>query len=191
MSKTDPSKPAPPPGRLDEFYSSDLESKRVRTAGFEASNDPHVVLVSGWLGGGLGLTAYDPAARVGGLIHAPLSDSSADERSSRVRPALFVDTGLPALFQAMARLGAEESRLQICLMGGARLLNRSAPFAPGHEMFSAAIRALAQHDLRPLIQRLTASADCRCGLEVATGEVRLRFSGQTRVTVLWKNSTAT
>ncbi len=172
-------------------YSSGFESKWVGTAGFEASNDPHVVLVSGWLGGGLGLTAYDPAVGVGGLLHAPLSDSRTDERRSRVRPALFVDTGLPALFEAMSRLGAEESRLQICLAGGARLPGSGASVAPGHGMFPAAIRALAQHHLTPRIQHLAASWDCRCSLEVATGEVRLNFSGQTGMTVLWKSSTAT
>ena len=90
----------------------------------------------------------------------------------------------------MTRLGADPSRLLICLAGGARLLNRNAPPAPPHEIFQAAIQALDRQQLRPQTQHLTEAGDCRCSLGMATGEVCLKFSGQSRVLVLWKSSTA-
>lgn len=176
---------------MNGFPSSGLESERVGIADFKVSNDPQGVLHSGWLGAGLGVTAYDSAARVGGLLHAPLAEPGPHEKTSRLRPALFVDTGLTALLQAVARLGADPARLVICLVGGARLASRPPGPDPGHDKFSTAIRALARHQLTPQAQHLTASSDCRCSLMLATGEVCLRFSGQTGVMVLWKSSTAT
>ena len=176
---------------MNGFPGSELESERVGIADFKVSNDPEGMLHSGWLGAGLSVTAYDPAARVGGLLHAPLAESGAHPPASRLRPALFVDTGLPALLQAMARLGADPARLVICLAGGARLVPRPPAPDPRHDKFSTAIRALAQHQLTPQTQHLTASGDCRCSLVLATGEVCVRFSGQTGMKVLWKSSTAT
>ena len=125
------------------FYSSGLESERVGIADFKVSNNPDRVLVSGWLGAGLGLTAFDPVVGVAGLLHVPLLDSSSARIQARERPALFLDTALPSLFQAMTRLGAQETRLILCVAGGGRVWNRTAPPAPGPEMIPAALEMLA------------------------------------------------
>jgi len=170
------------------FHSSGLESERVRLADFKVSKDPGRALVTGWLGAGVGIAAYDPVVGVAGLTHAPFPDSSR-QAGSRLRPALFVDTGLRELFQAMARLGADEQRLVISVAGGARLISRSTPAAPHHEVFDAAIRFLAQRHLNPQAQHRSGLGDCRCSLEVVPGEVRLKACGQDGATVLWKNST--
>jgi chemotaxis receptor (MCP) glutamine deamidase CheD len=85
------------------FYSSELESEQVGIADYRISRNPHRALVTGWLGAGLGLAAFDPIASVAGLIHVPLADSRSARDKSRRRPALFLDTGLPALFQGRRR----------------------------------------------------------------------------------------
>ena len=47
------------------------------------------------LGSCLGITAYDPVAKVGGLLHVMLPLSSIDPGKASQRPYMFVDTGLP------------------------------------------------------------------------------------------------
>ena len=158
-------------------------------ADFKVSRDPHRVLVSGWLGGGLGLAAYDPVASAAGLLHAPLPDSSLAPVRSRERPALFLDTALPAMLQALIRLGAQESRLVICIAGGGRLWNRNASGAPGRDLMAAAIELLARRKLQSQARHQSTSDDCCCSIETGTGEMRLKRSGLAEVVVLWKNST--
>ena len=172
------------------FYSSGLESERVGIADLKVSNNPHHVLISGWLGAGLALAAFDPIASVAGLAHVPLPDSRSARDLARRRPALFLDTGLPALFLAMSQLGAQESRMVLCIAGGGRLWHRNAPPTSGPEMIPTALGILAQRTLQTQARHPSISDDCCCSLDAATGEVRLKLSGEAGVIVLWKNSIA-
>lgn len=88
----------------------------------KVSRDPAQVLVAYGLGSCLGVGAYDPVARVAGLLHAVLPEPSPNgERVSA--PGKYVATGLPALLAEMEKLGAQPRRLIIKLAGGASLLH--------------------------------------------------------------------
>jgi chemotaxis receptor (MCP) glutamine deamidase CheD len=176
---------------MNLFQTSGSKPERVGIAEFKVASHPEAVLTSAWLGSGIGLTAYDAVARAGGLLHVPFADSATREPRARLQPALFVDTGLTAFFQALARAGTDSRRLTICLAGGGRFTIRNAATASGQDIFAAARSVLTRLNLAPQVEHRSAGGDCRCGLELAAGEVRLNFSGQTRVTVLWKSSTAT
>jgi chemotaxis receptor (MCP) glutamine deamidase CheD len=100
------------------------------------TNDPGVMLATYSLGACVGVTAYDPVAKAGGLLRALLPESRLDPARARECPALFVDTGIPALLRALAPYGAEPDRLCLCLAGGAQFMERAAPASsrsPGEE----------------------------------------------------------
>ena len=170
---------------------SGFEQKKVGLAELAASGDPQFVLASGWLGSGLGLALYDPLPRVGGILHAVLPDSTADPGKAVRRPALFIDTGVAALLDAMLRLGAAKDRLRVALAGGAQILGAPSAFNVGQRNWDAALAALRQCGLPSPPQSALQQVSGRITLELATGEARLHLPGQARPLLLWNNSTAT
>lgn len=84
-------------------------------------------LVTHALGSCLGVAVYDPVAGVGGLLHVMLPLSALDATRARANPALFVDTGVPALFRACYRLGAVKTRMVVKVAGGAAAGPAGAP----------------------------------------------------------------
>ena len=164
-----------------------LRLKEVRIGCFELSNDAQIVLFSGWLGTGLGLTAYDPVPRVGGLLHAPLAQCRLDTRSATGAASPFAEAAVISLFEALKSLGAQTDRLQICLAGAARFMQPSA-LLDDLSIAGQAIALLAQYNLKPHAQAHPGVSDQRMTLTIATGEVRTMVSGQANSTVLWRNS---
>ncbi|MBW2434993.1 MAG: chemotaxis protein CheD [Deltaproteobacteria bacterium] len=59
-------------------------------------------LVTDALGSCLCLTAYDPLSGFGGLLHAMLPLSKVNLKKAETNPFMFVDTGIPALFEQLA-----------------------------------------------------------------------------------------
>lgn len=62
---------------------------------------------------------YDPAAKVGGLLHIMLPDSTQARASDN--PAKFADTGIPLMLKEVLSLGAVKGRLEAKLAGGAQM----------------------------------------------------------------------
>ncbi|MFO0554205.1 MAG: chemotaxis protein CheD [Polyangiaceae bacterium] len=73
------------------------------------------------MGSCLGIAIWDPIAKVGGLLHAMLPESATAPEKAAANPSMFVDTGVPALFQEAYSLGAEKARLSVRVAGGATL----------------------------------------------------------------------
>ncbi len=88
-------------------------------ADLKVSATPDARLVTYALGSCLGITAWDPVARVGGMLHVMLGASQIDEAKARANPAMFVDTGVPELFRSCYRLGAVKQRMIVKVAGGA------------------------------------------------------------------------
>lgn len=103
----------------------------VGVSDMKVSNDPDSILITYALGSCIGITIYDPVAKVGGLLHFMLPDSKLDERKSRKNPFMFADTGIPALFKAAYELGAVKQRMRIAVVGGAQVLDQKGFFNIG------------------------------------------------------------
>ena len=91
----------------------------VGMADLKVSADRTTRLVTYALGSCLGVSVFDPVAGVGGMLHVMLPMSEIDAAKARGNPALFVDTGVPALFRACYGLGAVKSRMIVKVAGGA------------------------------------------------------------------------
>ena len=76
-------------------------------------------LVTYALGSCLGVCVHDPVAGVGGLLHVMLPSSEIDPAKAQRNPYMFVDTGVPELFRAAYRAGAQKERLVVKVVGGA------------------------------------------------------------------------
>lgn len=71
------------------------------------------------LGSCLGITVYDPVAKVGGMLHVMLPLSTIDAAKAVENPFMFVDTGVPRLFMDAYKAGARKERLIVAAAGGA------------------------------------------------------------------------
>lgn len=71
------------------------------------------------LGSCVGVALRDPITKVGGLLHAMLPDSTVIKNNTCVEK--FVDSGLEELVKQMVKAGANKSRLEAKLAGGAQM----------------------------------------------------------------------
>ncbi len=103
----------------------------VDIADFAVSKDPRDTLVTYSLGSCIGLAIWDPQAKVGGLLHYMLPESSLSPEKAKANPAMFADTGVPALFRAAYELGATKKRIVVKVAGGSQLLDENGTFNIG------------------------------------------------------------
>ena len=91
----------------------------VGIADLKTSVNPTDVVITYALGSCLGITAHDPVARVGGMVHVMTPSSSLDAARAARAPATYVDTGVNLLISECLRLGANKSRIVLVAAGGA------------------------------------------------------------------------
>ena len=163
----------------------------VGLADVKVSNDAKVTLTAYALGSCLGVAIYDPVARSGGLLHAMLPDSRIEPNKAASRPAMFVDTGVAALFRAAYALGAEKHRVIITAAGGAEILDTSGCFDVGRQNRDTFTKLLQQHVLLLHAGETGGLVNRTMYLNVATGEVRIKVSGTGTESILCKNLTNT
>lgn len=149
----------------------------VGVADMVASNDRSAQLVTYSLGSCVGVVIYDPIAKCGGLLHAMLADSAVNPVRAADRPAMFVNTGLPALFHAVYALGGQKSRMIAKLAGGAEMLDTKKVFNIGAKNVEMVKEMLNRNGV-PLATAVTGGHDSRTlRLDLATGELTLDVPG--------------
>jgi chemotaxis protein CheD len=158
----------------------------VGMAEMVVTNNQSATLATYSLGSCLGVSIYDPVARAGGLIHLMLPDSTIAPEKARLQPAMFLDTGLPALFQSAYQVRLDKHRALICVAGGAQIMDDSGYFNIGRRNQEALHQLLRHHGLGVTAQDTGGMVNRTMYLKLATGEVRLKISGQAVETVLWK-----
>ncbi len=94
------------------------------------------ILVTHALGSCLGLMVYDPAAQVGGLLHAMLPLSKINPEKAKANPFMFVDTGVPVLFKELYKLGGEKKRMSVKAAGCGSPMGDSEIFKIGQRNYT-------------------------------------------------------
>jgi chemotaxis protein CheD len=149
----------------------------VGVADMVASNDANAELVTYSLGSCLGIVIYDPAAKVGGLLHVMLPDSAIDAAKGAASPFMFVDTGLPRLFQAVSNCGGDRRRLVIKVAGGAQFLDESNIFNIGERNQRACFELLARNGYSVQARDVGGVSSRTLRLELMTGRISIRSPG--------------
>jgi len=86
------------------------------------------ILVTHSLGSCLGLAAWDPHARVGGLIHCLLPKATTSDVKN---PFMYVNVGVPAMIRKMLARGCSKSGIVFKAAGCARMLGIQNQFDTG------------------------------------------------------------
>jgi len=103
------------------------------------------------LGSCVGIALYDPSAKVAGLAHIMLPDSTKIQNNSNV--AKFADTAMVKLISDMVKIGAKKQRLQAKIAGGAQMFAFNAKnenMRIGDRNVEATLKLLKQNNI-PLI----------------------------------------
>lgn len=155
----------------------------VAPADLKVSANPQDVLATEALGTAVGLAAFDPVARAGGILHFLLPDASLSRARAQKTPALFADTGIPALLQALMDAGGEISRLQVTVAGGACGLDQKGPFDIGQRNLLALHRVLQANQI-PIQHEVAGGPFYRSlRLNLHNGRVRIAIPGHGEMTL--------
>jgi len=146
----------------------------VDIADLKVSNDPDTILITYSLGSCIALAIYDPAARVGGLLHFMLPESALSPEKAQANPAMFCDTGVPRLFHAAYELGAQKSRLQVKVAGGAMLLDENGTFNIGKRNYLALRKLLWKNGVLIDAEDVGGSISRTVSVNLATGAVTVK-----------------
>ena len=102
---------------------------KVGMADLKVAKAPDSLITLG-LGSCIGLTLYDPVAKVGGMVHYMLPDSTQLKNNSNI--AKFGDTGVKELYRLMVANGASPKRMVAKIAGGAKMFEVSGLSNVGH-----------------------------------------------------------
>jgi chemotaxis protein CheD len=142
------------------------------------SNRDDDVLVTYSLGSCIGVTLYDPVARVGGLIHCMLPLSKLDPEKARARPCMFADTGLVALIQAVLELGGRTERLIAKAAGAASLLDEQGLFRIGERNHTVMRKVLWKNNILIAAEDVGGTLPRTVYLHMASGTTTLKTGGR-------------
>src|ERR1700743_3153822 len=103
----------------------------VGISDYAVSRDPEAIISTHALGSCIAVIVHDPVAKVGGMLHFMLPESSLDANKAKSTPCMFADTGLPTLFHGAYDLGAAKPRMIVTVLGGAQVLDSQNTFNIG------------------------------------------------------------
>jgi len=149
----------------------------VGVADMKVSNKPEDVLVTYSLGSCIGVAIYDSIAKVGGLLHYMLPDSSLDKNKARKNPYMFGDAGIPILFKEAYKYGAKKNRLKIIVVGGGQILDQNGLFNIGKRNYAALRKMFWKNNVTTDFEDVGGSSNRTIKLEIRSGNASLKVSG--------------
>jgi chemotaxis protein CheD len=139
------------------------------------SGDPNAVITTHALGSCVGLLIYDPVARVGGMLHYMLPDSTMDKDRALQKPFMFADTGIPLLFHTAYKAGARKERIQVTALGGAQILGTNDSFSIGKRNLMSMRKILWKAGVMLHHEEVGGTSPRTARLEIATGKILVSF----------------
>jgi chemotaxis protein CheD len=153
-------------------------NRTVGISEMQISQDPGDVLATYALGSCVGLSLYDSQARVGGLIHCMLPLSRIDPAKAERNPLMYVDTGVPAMLQAMFDLGAQRKTLVAKVAGGSKIMDANGVFNIGERNHTVLRKVLWKNDILVAGEDVGGNAPRTMYLHMDSGRTILKVSGE-------------
>lgn len=172
-----------PPASTTNEAGVDATRITVGVADLQVCSDPAACIVTHALGSCIGVTIYDPVARVGGMLHFMLPSGRGSEEKAKANPAMFGDSGVPLLFRRCYELGAVKERLIVCAAGGAEVMNDCGHFKIGSRNRTILRQLFWKNGILLAADETGGTISRTMQLEMGTGRVSVRNKGQERV--LW------
>ncbi len=149
----------------------------VGIADMKVLKDPNITLITFSLGSCIGVSLYDPAAKIGGLLHFMLPDSKIDPQKAQKNPWMFADSGIPLFFKEAYRLGAEKKRLEVKVVGGAQILDDSQFFNIGKKNYMALRKIFWANQVLISAEEVGGNVHRTLSLELSSGRTWVKIQG--------------
>lgn len=150
----------------------------VGMADMQVTNDAASTLITYALGSCIGITIYDPLAKVGGILHYMLPDSKLDPEKALRKPFMFADTAIPLFFKEGYKLGGDRKKMWITVTGGAQLLDDSGYFNIGKRNYLALRKLFWANNILIRAEAVGGYVNRTVRLDMATGKVWVKTSGE-------------
>lgn len=149
----------------------------VGISDLKVSSNPADSMITYALGSCIAVAVYDPAAKVGGLLHYMLPDSTLDAARAKETPAMFADTGIPLLFKSCYRMGADKKRMVVKVAGGASILDESNFFRIGQKNIMAMRKLFWSNNVLIDAEDTGKNVNRTIRLDMSTGKVTVKRAG--------------
>ncbi len=158
-----------------------MAKKVVGVGDMIVSGDPHDEITTYALGSCLGITIYDPVAKVGGMLHVMLPESNIDTEKAKRNPYMFVDTGLPMLFRKAYELGCNKHHVILKVSGGSSMpmVAASDSFQIGKRNIMAVKKMLWKNNVMIQGSDVGGNVSRNMTLNMETGEVSVKIGSET------------
>ncbi|MGD8894025.1 MAG: chemotaxis protein CheD [Desulfobacterales bacterium] len=155
----------------------------VGVSDMKVTNDIEATLVTYSLGSCIGVAIYDSVARVGGLLHYMLPESTLDQEKARKNPYMFADTGIPALFKAAYELGAKKQRMKVIVVGGSQVLDQKGLFNIGKRNDIAVRKMFHKNNVIIDYKDVGGTVNRTIKIAINTGDIWLKVSGRGEIKI--------
>lgn len=136
------------------------------------------VIVTYSLGSCVGVTLYDPLAGVGGMIHCMLPLSKIDPEKARLKPYMFVDTGVVAMLGELYAMGAQRQNIIAKVAGAGSPLGREETFRIGQRNYTILRKLLWKNNILIDKEDVGGSKARTLYLYMADGRTTVKSEGQ-------------
>lgn len=150
----------------------------VGVADMKVSSNPDDNIITYSLGSCIGIAVYDPQAKVAGLLHYMLPESSLDKTKAEKNPFMFADTGIPNLFKETYKYGAKKSRMKVAIVGGAQILDQKGFFNIGKRNYMAVKKMFFKNNVFSDYEDIGGNINRTITVSVATGDMHIKTSGK-------------
>jgi len=147
----------------------------VGISDMKISRKPCDMIITHSLGSCLGLSAWDPKARVGGLIHCLLPKSSFREVTN---PFMYVNVGVPQMIRKMVSLGCTKSSLIFMAAGCGRMIHIQNQFDTGAQNLAMLEALFAKNGVVLAAKDVGGSIPRTMALHMDTGLVVISSQGK-------------
>ncbi len=149
----------------------------VDIADMYVSTNPNDELVTYSLGSCIGVVIHDPVAGVGGMIHCMLPLSSCDQEKAKIKPCMFVDTGMNLFLGNLFKSGLTKANAVFKVAGGSAVLDTQGLFRIGERNYTIFRKFMWKNGLMIKAEDVGGNSARTVRLHMDTGKVTVRTGG--------------
>ena len=166
--------------RMNKITGSEEKWLRVGIGEFAVSDRPNDLIITAALGSCVAVCVWEPVAGVAGMLHFLLPDARSNPQRAQAEPAAFADSGIPLLFHATYKLGAQKNRCKVWLIGGADIAGHSSEgiLSMGRRNVLAARGVLWQNGMLIQGEAVGGNAPRTVTVSVADGHITVKSNGE-------------
>lgn len=135
------------------------------------------VLATYSLGSCIGVSLYDVANKIGGMLHYQLPESKMDFSKAKANPFMFADSGTKVLIEKLVSLGAQKRLLKVKIAGGASMQTGPQGFDIGKRNHLAIRKIMWKNGIMIDAEDVGGNSPRNMYMDMSDGTVTIRTTG--------------